>query len=103
MKRPKDRKQREPSRASLREIPEIDFSRQRTLRNPYARRIHEQGLIIQVGRGRPTKLLEVGGTQPRSVRFPEAVWKEIEARARAKGMSLHAALRAAILAWLKAA
>jgi hypothetical protein len=31
------------------------------------------------------------------------VWKQIEARAKAKGMSLHAALREAILAWLKAA
>ena len=101
MKKARKRKQLGPSRASLREIPEIDFSRAR--HNPYAERIRKAGIVVQVGRGRPKKLLEVGGTQPRSVRFPDAVWKQIEARARAKGMSLHAALRAAILAWLKAA
>ena len=103
MKRAKTSRQSEPSRASLREIPEIDFSKVRMRRNPYAARIAREGLTIQVGRGRPKKLLEVGGTRPRSVRFPDVVWKQIEARAKAKGMTLHAALRAAILAWLKAA
>jgi hypothetical protein len=103
MKKAKTRRQSEPSQASLREIPEIDFSQVRVRRNPYAARIAREGLTIQVGRGRPKKLLEVGGTRPRSVRFPDVVWKQIEARAKAKGMTLHAALRAAILAWLKAA
>ena len=100
MKKAKKSKQREPSRASLREIPEIDFSKLRVRRNPYAARIVKKGIVIQVGRGRPRKLLEVGGTRPRSVRFPEVVWKRIAARAKAKGMTVHAALREAILAWL---
>lgn len=99
----KKRRQREPSKASLREIPEVDFSRARVRRNPYAARIAKEGIVIRVGRGRPTRLLEVGGTQPRSVRFPEAVWKQIEARAKARGLTVHAALREAIVAWLKAA
>lgn len=103
MKKAKKGKQREPSRASLREIPEIDFSKVLVRRNPYASRIGKEGIVIQVGRGRPRKLLEVGGTRPRSVRFPDAVWEQIEARANAKGMTLHAALRQAILAWLEAA
>ena len=103
MSKAKGSKQREPSRASLRDIPQIDFSKASVRRNPYAARIAKEGITIQVGRGRPKKLLEVGGTRPRSVRFPDVVWKQIEARAKAKGMSLHAALREAILAWLKAA
>ncbi len=103
MSKAKGRKQREPSRASLRDIPPIDFSQASVRRNPYAARIAKEGITIQVGRGRPKKRLEVGGTRPRSVRFPDVVWKQIEARAKAKGMSLHAALREAILAWLKAA
>ncbi len=98
----KGSKQREPSRASIRNVPPIDFSKASVRRNPYATRIAKEGIIIQVGRGRPKKLLEVGGTRPRSVRFPDVLWKAIEARAKAKGMSLHAALREAILAWLKA-
>ena len=101
MKKAKKSRQPEPSRASLREIPEIDFSKVRVRRNPYAGRIAKNGIVIQVGRGRPTKLLEVGGTRPRSVRFPEEVWKQIAARAKAKGMTVHAALREAILAWLR--
>jgi hypothetical protein len=103
MNKAKGSKRREPSRASLRDIPQIDFSMARVRRNPYAARLAKEGITIQVGRGRPKKLLEVGGTLPRSVRFPEIVWKQIEARAKAKGMTLHAALREAILAWLEAA
>ena len=99
----KKRKQREPSKASLREIPEVDFSKARIRRNPYATGIAEEGIVVRVGRGRPKRLLEVGGTYPRSVRFPEAVWKHIEARAKAKGLTVHAALREAIIAWLRAA
>ena len=103
MKKAKKIEQREPSQASLREIPEIEFSKARVRRNPYAARIARGGIAIQVGRGRPRKLLEVGGTRPRSVRFPEAVWKKIAARAKAKGITVHAALREAILAWLSEA
>jgi len=93
---------RGPSKASLREIPEVDFSKVRVRRNPYAARIAKEGIVVQVGRGRPKKLLEVGGTRPRSVRFPDVVWERIEARAKARGVTVHAALREAILAWLKA-
>jgi hypothetical protein len=96
-------KERQPSKASLREIPEIDFSKARVRRNSYAARIAKEGIVVQVGRGRPKKLLEVGGTHPRSVRFPDAVWKRIEARAKAEGLTVHAALRDAIIAWLETA
>ena len=103
MSKAKGSKPRKPSRASLRDIPEIDFSTASVRRNPYAARIAKEGITIQVGRGRPKKLLEVGGTRPRSVRFPDVVWTQIEARAKAKGMTVHTALREAIVAWLKAA
>ena len=103
MKKVKKRSSREPSAASLRAIPEVDFSAVRVRPNPYASRIAKEGIVIQVGRGRPKRALEVGGTRPRSVRFPEAVWKRIEARARSRGISVHAALREAILAWLSRA
>src|SRR2546428_11169534 len=98
MKKAKKRSAREPSAASLREIPEVDFSRVRVRRNPYAARIAREGIVIQVGRGRPKKMLEVGGTRPRSVRVPAAIWEAIPGRARAKGLTVHAALREAIMA-----
>ncbi len=94
---------RDPSARSLREMPEVDFRKSRVKRNPYARRIALEGLVVQVGRGRPKRLLESGGTTPRSVRFPEAVWALLERRARARNLSLHAALREAILAWARSA
>ena len=96
-------KDREPSKRSLREVPEVNFSKARVRRNPYAACIAREGIVIQVGRGRPKKMLEVGGTRPRSVRFPAAIWKQIAVRARTKGLTVHAALREAIMAWLKAA
>ncbi len=42
-------KTREPSKASLREIPEVDFEHAQVHRNPHAARIAAQG--IYVGRG----------------------------------------------------
>jgi len=103
MKKARKTRHGEPSKASLKEIPEVDFSRGRVRRNPYAKRITREGIVVQVGRGRPKRLLEVGGTTPRSVRFPPAIWKKLESRARRKGLTLHAALRKAILEWLREA
>ena len=94
----KVRKAREPSKASLREIPEVDFKTATVCRNPYAARVAAGG-IIHVRRGRPRKGTETGLTEPRSVRFPAPVWKLLEARARAEGLPLHSALRVAILEW----
>ncbi len=94
----KARKAREPSKASLREIPEIDFKTATVRPNPYAARVAADG-IIHVRRGRPRKGTETGLTEPRSIRFPLPVWKMLEARARAEGLPLHSALRVAILEW----
>jgi hypothetical protein len=105
MKKVNERKyvkqQSEPSNASLKEMPEVDFAKARVRRNPYAARISKEGITVQVGRGRPRRLREVGGTSPRSVRFPDEIWKVLEARAKRLGISLHAALREAIIAWIK--
>src|SRR5512137_2317711 len=92
------RRPKEPSKASLREIPEVDFDRARVRGNPYAARVAAEG-IVHVGRGRPKKGTETGPTVPRSVRFPAQLWKQLEAKAKAEGLTLHSALRAAILVW----
>lgn len=101
MKKETRRRGAPPSAASLRAVPEVDFSRAKVRRNPYAARIGVEGMSFQIGRGRPTKGRENGPTIPRSIRFPAPVWKELERRARAEGLPLHAALRAAVLAWLE--
>ena len=93
----------EPSGESLQEIPEVDFEKARVRRNPYAAAIAKEGITVQVGRGRPKKLHEVGGTSPRSVRFPDEIWRVLEAWAKKRGITLHAALREAILAWIERA
>lgn len=48
----KVRKPREPSKASLREMPEVAFGRARVRSNPHAARVREEG--IQIVRGRTT-------------------------------------------------
>ena len=92
---------REPSKASLREIPEVDFARAKVRRNPYAERIIAEG-IVRVGRGRPKRGAETGPTVPKSVRFPVGVWRELESVARSEGLTLHSALRSAIAEWARA-
>ena len=54
-------KPREPSKASLREIPEVDFGTAKVRRNPYAARVAAEG-IVHVRRGRPRKGTETGPT-----------------------------------------
>lgn len=98
----KVRKPREPSKAALREIPEVDFDTARVRRNPYAARVAAEG-IVHVGLGRPRKGTETGPTVPRSIRFPAPVWRLLETRARSEGLSLHSALRAAVLDWARRA
>jgi hypothetical protein len=82
-------------------MPEIDFAKAQVRRNPYAKRIASEGVVLQVGRGRPRLGAEVGPTTPRSVRFPKKVWKELEKKAKEEGIPLHAALRTAVLEWLE--
>ncbi len=93
-------KPREPSKASLREIPEVDFALAKVRRNPYAARVAAEG-IVHVRRGRPKKGTETGPTQPRSIRFPAPVWRQLEKQAKAQGLTLHSALRAAIIDWVR--
>jgi hypothetical protein len=66
--------------------------------NRFARAIQVAGVTLRTGRGRPERGREVGPTETRSVRLPKRVWKAIERDARARGLSVHAALRAAIAA-----
>ena len=55
---------------------------------------------VLMRRGRPVKGSSRTSTV-RSVRLPEALWKEIERAARAKRLNLHQAMRAALLGWLR--
>jgi hypothetical protein len=87
-------KPREPSRASLREVPEVDFTTAKVRRNQYAARVAAEG-IVHVRPGRPRKGTETGPTEPRSIRFPAQVWALLEKRAKAQGLTLHSALRSA--------
>jgi len=100
MKKATGKKAREPSRASLREMPEVNIDKAVVRRNPYGARIAAEGISIHVTRGRPKKGTETGPTIPRSVRFPATVWRDLEKRAKAEGMPLHAAIRKVILDWL---
>jgi hypothetical protein len=84
-------------------LPEAVFGRVKVRRSDYAERIKTGGLTLQVGRGRPRGGAETGPTVLKSVRLPPAIWKELEKRARAEGVAVHALVRKAILALLRSA
>jgi hypothetical protein len=90
-----------PSPASLQDLPEADFKKLRVRRNPYAARLGAAGVTIHTSRGRPARGSEVGPTVLKSVRLPPLVWAQLEKRARAKGIAVHALVRQAILDLLK--
>jgi hypothetical protein len=93
--------QKGPSAASLREIPEQRFTRATSRPNPYAARIAKEGYTIHVTPGRPRKGAPKADTVPRSIRFPAPVWRDLERVATASGLTVHAAMREAIIAWMK--
>ena len=98
-KTPTAKRQKRPSKASLREIPPlrekdvIEFGR------------GPEGLkrALEWSRskkGRPKKGEIATGTVTRSVRLPEAAWKALESVAKKEGTTVHALIRAAVLAKL---
>lgn len=99
MKKGKAGKRTEPSRASLREMPEVNLRDGRWKRNPFAARIAAEGMEVP-GMGRPKRGEAARPTVPRSIRFPRPVWARLESVAKANGMTLHAALRTAVAEWV---
>ncbi|SRR5882724_10167982 len=98
MKKATGKNLRRPSRASLREMPEVNVDKAKVRRNSYALQIAAEGISIHAGRGRPRK-----GNRPDRPSLgslPARVWRHLEKRPRAKGIPLHAALRAAVMAWI---
>lgn len=57
---------------------------------------------VLLRRGRPAKGTR-RTTTTRSVRLPDALWKELERAAKAKRLNLHQAMRAALLGWIRRA
>jgi len=90
----------EPSAESLRDIPPIDFARVEVRKNPYAEKIRKHGYELALHPGRPRKGTRMGPTVAKAVRLPPKVWRDIEARARKQGVSVHAFIRLALLEWL---
>jgi hypothetical protein len=95
----KPKRQTGPSKASLDEIPEMDVKR--GLRDPdrFAKSIAEHGFILHTRPGRPKRDEAGGHSSTRTVRFPDAVWDEVQRLAERDGLSMHAAIRQAILNW----
>jgi hypothetical protein len=105
----------EPSTASLREIPQVDFSKVNGVRsNPYLERIRKAGgytvaidgrkpYFVRVGAGRPKSGEKREPTATRSVRLPATLWNELRSRAKTHGTNVNAEISAAILATKKSA
>ena len=102
----------EPSAESLKEMPELDFSKSVRLgRGLHARKIAEAGgyvikpdgeaaHFVQTRQGRPRKGEPKATTQTKNVRLPPELWATIERVANDNGISLHAAMRQAMVEWL---
>jgi predicted DNA-binding ribbon-helix-helix protein len=56
--------------------------------------------MLKAQRGRPRKGTRAPGSSPRSVRFTDETWLELERRAKRRGITLHALLREVIADWL---
>jgi len=95
----KSRSAADPSAASLREIPEVDFSKAVVLGRGAAG-LRRARALLKAQRGRPKKGTLPGGSSPRSIRFSDAMWRDLERRARRRGITLHALLREVIADWL---
>jgi uncharacterized protein (DUF4415 family) len=70
MKKASSRRRKEPTTDSLHELPQIDFSRYRVRKNPYADRVAREGIEILHDEPSPESLAEV----------PEADFSSLRAR-----------------------
>ncbi len=102
-----------PSKASLREMPERAEGA-RSKRNKFAAQIAKDGgLLYEVDgekprwvplpQGRPKTGVTVEPSKPRSVRLPDTIWEELQARARSRGVGVHTLLRKLVAEYLKKA
>lgn len=103
----------EPSKASLLEMPEADFSKPGWHRNPArAERIRKDGgytvavdgqkpYFVRVGAGRPKRGEKAAPSAARTVRLPVALWKALKARAEKDGSTLNAEIGAAAAEWVR--
>lgn len=66
--------------------------------NPYYERVKD-GVCVKPGR--PRKGESEGPTEIRSIRLPPSVWEKVEDQAAREGLSVHAAVRHAVLIWLR--
>jgi len=57
---------------------------------------------VLLRRGHPGKG-ESRKTVVRSIRLPEAIWRKLEDKAKAKHLNVHQAMRVALLRWLRSA
>jgi hypothetical protein len=98
-------------------IDELDFSRLgKPRRNAFAGGGEAGGPSLQslwempelspdtmmLRRGRPTQG-QARATVVKSIRLPEALWRQVAAKASRKQLNLHQAMRSALLRWMKEA
>lgn len=91
---------REPSAASLKEIPEVGPDAISFGRGPKA--LKKAIEHMRARRGRPKAGQKADGSSPRSVRLPDATWEALEVRAKARKTTVHALLREAVAKLLNA-
>jgi hypothetical protein len=115
MKKTKKRMQKrtEPSAASLREMPEVDFSKaKKSGRGHYHRKAVAAGGYgdgpdgkrwVPLTPGRPPKGIDAEATSPKSIRLPEGLWERLDREAKKRGTTRHRLLRELIAAWLERA
>jgi len=95
----KKKRSSEPSAASLRETPEIDFTKAQVLGRG-AVGLRRARALLRAQRGRPRKGAQPQGSSPRSIRFSDAMWRDLERYAKRRRITLHALLREVIAEWL---
>jgi predicted DNA-binding ribbon-helix-helix protein len=110
MKKATNKRNQEPSKASLAAMPEFDLQRTKFVRrNPYAERIQKDGgytiaidgkkpyfVSVRTHAGRPKRGDIAGPTKVRSVRLPTAFWEGLDKRAAANRTTTQEELRRAI-------
>jgi hypothetical protein len=115
MKGRKSVEHEEPSAASLREMPEADFSKGKWRRsNRYAKAIRRRGVTIHVdghepryiapwelGLSRDLKYYLAKPAERRTISLPASMWKLLDARAKKFGLTRREAVSTAVARWLE--
>jgi hypothetical protein len=96
-----NRVEADPNTLAIEELQARYFESVKECEEEYGPDVPSIYLHLLPRRGRPKANEAVAPVQTKSVKMPPAFWNQFQTLSRSKGMTIHAAIRSALLEWVE--